>query len=91
MEFPFFIALFCIRSCIGQRVVLHPAIKAPVAQLDRVLDYESRGRGFESSPVRHFPVPRSADRDPSDCFQTITFWNRSLTYNGVGKVSGILL
>ena len=26
---------------------------APVAQLDRVLDYESRGRGFESSPVRH--------------------------------------
>ena len=28
---------------------------APVAQLDRVLDYESRGRGFESSPVRHQP------------------------------------
>ena len=26
---------------------------APVAQLDRVLDYESRGREFESSPVRH--------------------------------------
>ena len=35
------------RSCIGGR-------SAPVAQLDRVLDYESRGRGFESSPVRHF-------------------------------------
>ena len=28
-------------------------MSAPVAQLDRVLDYESRGRGFESSPVRH--------------------------------------
>ena len=28
---------------------------APVAQLDRVPDYESGGRGFESSPVRHFP------------------------------------
>ena len=29
------------------------AIIAPVAQLDRVPDYESGGRGFESSPVRH--------------------------------------
>ena len=28
--------------------------EAPVAQLDRALDYESRGREFESSPVRHF-------------------------------------
>ena len=28
---------------------------APVAQLDRALDFESRGRGFESYPVRHFP------------------------------------
>ncbi len=26
---------------------------APVAQLDRVLDYESRGRGFESLRARH--------------------------------------
>ncbi len=26
---------------------------APVAQLDRVSDYESGGRGFESSPARH--------------------------------------
>ena len=26
---------------------------APVAQLDRALDYESRGRGFESLPARH--------------------------------------
>ena len=27
-------------------------IIAPVAQLDRVSDYESGGRGFESSPAR---------------------------------------
>lgn len=29
-----------------------PNARALVAQLDRVLDYESRGRGFESSPAR---------------------------------------
>ncbi len=28
----------------------------PIAQLDRVPDYESGGRGFESSSVRHFPL-----------------------------------
>ena len=28
----------------------------PIAQLDRVPDYESGGRGFESSSVRHHPV-----------------------------------
>ena len=28
---------------------------APVAQLDRVSDYESEGRAFESLRVRHFP------------------------------------
>ena len=44
---------------------------ALVAQLDRALDYESRGREFESSRARHFPVPKSVDRDSSDCFQTI--------------------
>ena len=32
-----------------------PRLHGLVAQLDRVLDYESRGRGFESSPVRHLP------------------------------------
>ena len=29
-------------------------IKAPVAQLDRVLGYEPRGREFESLRARHF-------------------------------------
>ena len=29
---------------------------APVAQLDRVLDYESRGQGFESLLARHLGV-----------------------------------
>ncbi len=32
---------------------------APVAQLDRVLDYESRGREFESSPARHALVQQT--------------------------------
>ena len=40
--------LFTIRQHISKF-----AITAPVAQLDRVPDYESGGRGFESSPVRH--------------------------------------
>ena len=29
---------------------------APVAQLDRVSDYESEGRGFESLPARQTPT-----------------------------------
>ena len=32
-----------------------PVKDALVAQLDRALDYESRGREFESSRARHFP------------------------------------
>lgn len=35
------------------QVVLHK--HAPVAQLDRAFDYESKGLGFESLRVRHFP------------------------------------
>jgi hypothetical protein len=31
-----------------------PAKNAPVAQLDRALDYESRGQEFESLRARHF-------------------------------------
>ncbi len=31
---------------------------APIAQLDRASDYESAGRGFESSWARHFPFWR---------------------------------
>ena len=31
-----------------------PSKDALVAQLDRALDYESRGREFESSRARHF-------------------------------------
>src|SRR6202163_3292686 len=41
-----------------------PAKNAPVAQLDRALDYESRGQEFESLRARHFgskPLPRIAD------------------------------
>ncbi len=32
------------------------AKNAPVAQLDRALDYESRGQEFESLRARHFPI-----------------------------------
>ena len=31
--------------------------KAPVAQLDRAFDYESKGREFESSRARHYQRP----------------------------------
>lgn len=31
-------------------------LSGPIAQLDRVPDYESGGRGFESSSVRHLPL-----------------------------------
>jgi hypothetical protein len=35
-----------------------PKTNAPVAQLDRALDYESRGQEFESLRARHFyPMP----------------------------------
>ena len=37
----------------------HATVNGLVAQLDRALDYESRGRGFESSPDRH--LPKSSD------------------------------
>jgi hypothetical protein len=33
-----------------------PAKNAPVAQLDRALDYESRGQEFESLRARHFTI-----------------------------------
>ena len=34
-------------------LALRNAVYAPVAQLDRVTDYESVGRGFESLPAYH--------------------------------------
>ena len=37
----------------AERGTPDPAARAPVAQLDRAPDYESGGREFESSPVRH--------------------------------------
>ena len=36
--------------------VILPLFYALVAQLDRALDYESRGREFESSRARHFSM-----------------------------------
>ena len=55
---------------------------APVAQLDRVLDYESRGRGFESSPVRHFlPVFWINSMIPVDwTIYRDRFWDHSVRF-----------
>ena len=36
---------------------LLPLHYAPLAQLDRAFDYESKGREFESLRVRHFITP----------------------------------
>ena len=41
------------KYCIFKKSYIIEKNYAPVAQLDRVPDYESGGRGFESSPVRH--------------------------------------
>jgi hypothetical protein len=43
-------------ECMRHRRALRPemsAKNAPVAQLDRALDYESRGQEFESLRARH--------------------------------------
>ena len=39
----------------GMQMIVRKVKDALVAQLDRALDYESRGREFESSRARHFP------------------------------------
>ena len=43
---------FCFRMCY-YTLALEQVRYAPVAQLDRVTDYESVGRGFESLPAYH--------------------------------------
>ena len=48
-------------------------LHGPIAQLDRVLDYESRGRGFESSSVRHFTLKNLY------IYQIVTFSGVSLS------------
>ena len=52
-----------------------PSENAPVAQLDRALDYESRGQEFESLRARHFRIAKlvaSAARwQPSSSFGTL--------------------
>ena len=41
-----------------------PAKNAPVAQLDRALDYESRGQEFESLRARHFGTKLGTPKPP---------------------------
>ena len=47
------LALRLHRGAARYRAPAHGPARAPIAQLDRAPDYESGGRGFESSPVRH--------------------------------------
>ena len=42
---------------------------APIAQLDRVTDYESVGRGFESLSAYHLKSPESQDSGLFSYFQ----------------------
>jgi hypothetical protein len=48
---------------------------APVAQLDRALDYESRGQEFESLRARHFSIcyrrlaPQISRFEPASCLR----------------------
>lgn len=46
--------------------IAHPvSTYAPVVQLDRILDYESRGRRFESFRVRHLPSSEALFNPPT--------------------------
>ena len=48
-----FLSDFTFLPLQSQPQPIRSRLHGPIAQLDRVLDYESRGRGFESSSVRH--------------------------------------
>ena len=50
----------CLTKPLGGDIIIWQY--ALVAQLDRVLDYESRGQGFESLPAHH------KDQYPSGCW-----------------------
>ena len=68
-----------------QRSEFHPnhVASAPVAQLDRVLDYESRGRGFESSPVRHINQRISGNRAGPFVFWANIWGNKTSFYGQI--------
>ena len=53
----------------------HGARAAPVAQLDRVLPSEGRGRGFESRLVHHTAVTRKPQAVGSGAFLHFRFGN----------------
>ena len=60
---------------------------APVAQLDRVLDYESRGRGFESSPVRHINQRLSGNYAGPFVFRGNIWGNKLISFITLAVVS----
>ena len=51
----------------GSSMVRHrSAAQAPVAQLDRALPSEGKGREFESRRVRHLPVTAQTAQGPNE-------------------------
>ena len=53
---------------------------APVAQLDRVSDYESEGREFESLPARQVEREYSSKRSRSCCIRLLNHFDWVLSY-----------
>lgn len=51
-----FVSEDLILDSVGHTTLASRILNAPVAQLDRVLDYESSGRRFDSFPARHFSL-----------------------------------
>ena len=72
--------------CIA-KPLLSPTWSAPVAQLDRVLDYESGGRGFESSPVRHINQRLSGNRAGPFVFGGNVWGNKLINFINLAVVS----
>ena len=66
---------------------LNHEMYAPVAQLDRVLDYESRGRGFESSPVRHINQRLSGNYAGPFVFRGNIWGNKLISFITLAVVS----
>jgi hypothetical protein len=62
------------RTSVGIRGVVAPALhQAPVAQLDRVLPSEGRGRAFESRRARQIQGRAGSSRSGPFCFSAVVF------------------
>src|SRR6266849_2659273 len=65
-----------------------PAKNAPVAQLDRALDYESRGQEFESLRARHFGTKLGTPKPAVFALSAATSVRRSTLFDPM--MSGIV-